>query len=92
MGVGVAVGVAIGVLVGVGVLVGTVVAAGNGIALGAGVDVGADAGAQADKIMLTSKNTSNVRFIVRFLLWRSMPPNGTRFSRREASAASEAVG
>ena len=71
MGVGVAVGVAIGVLVGVGVLVGTVVAAGNGIALGAGVDVGADAGAQADKIMLTSKNTSNVRFILRVLLWRS---------------------
>ena len=92
IGVGVAVGTAVGVLVGVAVLIGVVVAVGNGVALGAGVDVGADTGAQADKIRLTSKNTSNVRFIVRFLLWRSMPPNGTRFSRREASAASEAVG
>ena len=94
MGVGVAVGVAIGVLVGVGVLVGTVVAAGNGIALGAGVDVGADAGAQADKIMLTSKNTSNVRFILRVLLWRSaaqrhalQPPRSER-KRAKRSAES----
>ena len=66
--VGVAVGVAVGVLVGVAVLVGTAVAVGNGVALGAGVGVGADAGAQADNIRLTSKNTSNVRFIVRVLL------------------------
>ena len=81
MGVGVAVGVAVGVLVGVAVLVGTVVAVGNDVALGAGVDVGTDAGAQADNIRLTSKNTINVRFIVRFLLWRSVPPNGWRISR-----------
>ena len=74
MGVGVAVGTAVGVLVGVAVLIGVVVAVGNGVALGAGVDVGADAGAQADKIKLTSKNTSNVRFIVRFLLWQSSRP------------------
>jgi hypothetical protein len=71
MGVGVAVGVGVGVLVGVAVLIGVVVAVGNGVALGAGVVVGADTGAQADKIMLTSKNTSNVRFILRVLLWRS---------------------
>jgi hypothetical protein len=70
------VGIAVGVLVGMAVLVGTVVAVGNGVALGAGVGVGADAGAQADNIRLTSKNTINVRFILRALLWRSMPPNG----------------
>jgi hypothetical protein len=80
------------VLVGVAVLIGVVVAVGNGVALGAGVDVGADTGTQADKIRLTSKNTINVRFILRVFLGRSMPPNGPRFSRREASAASEAVG
>jgi hypothetical protein len=74
MGVGVAVGVAVGVLVGVAVLVGAVVAVGNGVALGAGVGVGADTGAQADKIRLTSKNTINVRFILRVLLWRSSRP------------------
>ena len=74
MGVGVAVGVAVGVLVGVAVLVGTVVAVGNGDALGAGVDIGTDAGAQADNIKLTSRNTSNVRFILRVLLWRSSRP------------------
>jgi len=74
MGVGVAVGVAVGMLVGVAVLVGAVVAVGNGVALGAGVDVGADAGAQADSIRLTSKNTINVRFILRVLLWRSSRP------------------
>jgi len=68
MGVGVAVGVA------VGVLVGAVVAVGKGVALGAGVDVGTDASAQADNIRLTSKNTSNVRFILRVLLWRSSRP------------------
>ena len=72
MGVGVVVGVAVGVLVGVAVLVG--MAVGNGVALGAGVDVGADTGAQADKIRLTSKNTINVRFILRVLLWRSSRP------------------
>jgi hypothetical protein len=75
MGVGVAVGVAVGVLVGVAVLIGVVVAVGNGVALSADVGVGADVGAQADKIKLTSKNTINVRFIVRVLLWRSVPPN-----------------
>jgi hypothetical protein len=74
MGVGVVVGTAVGVLVGVAVLIGVVVAVGNGVALGAGVDVGADTGAQADKIRLTSKNTSNVRFIVSFLLWQSSRP------------------
>ena len=68
MGVGVAVGVA------VGVLVGAAVAVGKGVALGAGVDVGADAGAQADNIRLTSKNTINVRFILRVLLWRRCRP------------------
>jgi hypothetical protein len=71
----------------VGVLVGVAVAVGKDVALGAGVDVGADTGAQADNIRLTSKNTSNVRFILRVLLWRSMPPNGPRFSRREASVS-----
>jgi hypothetical protein len=81
MGVGVAVGVAVGMLVGVAVLVGAVVAVGNGVALGAGVDVGADAGAQADSIRLTSKNTINVRFIVRVLLSAVKPPNGPRLSR-----------
>jgi hypothetical protein len=47
---------------------------GNGVALGAGVVVGADTGAQADNIRLTSKNTINVRFILRVLLWRSSRP------------------
>jgi hypothetical protein len=56
------------------VLVGAVVAVGNGVALGAGVGVGADAGEQADNIKLTSKNTINVRFILRVLLWRSSRP------------------
>ena len=73
MGVGVAVGVAVGVLVGVAVLVGAVVV-GKGVALGAGVDVGADTGAQADNIRLTSKNTINVRSILRVLLWQSSRP------------------
>jgi hypothetical protein len=94
MGVGVAVGTAVGVLVGVAVLIGVVVAVGNGVALGAGVDVGADTGAQADKIRLTSKNTSTVRFILRVLLWRSMPPNGSRFSRaakRSGAASAESA-
>jgi hypothetical protein len=58
----------VGMAVGMAVLVGAVVAVGNGVALGAGVDVGVDAGAQADKIRLTSKSTSNVRFILRVLL------------------------
>jgi len=84
MGVGVAVGVGVGVLVGVAVLVGVVVAVGNGVALGAGVVVGADTGAQADKIMLTSKNTSNVRFILRVLLWRSAAQRRALHLRREA--------
>jgi hypothetical protein len=84
--VGVAVGVAVGVLVGVAVLVGTAVAVGNDVALGAGVGVGADTGAQVDNIRLTSKSTINVRFILRVLLWRSMPPNGTRFSRTRSEA------
>jgi hypothetical protein len=53
---------------GMAVFVGAVVAVGKDVALGAGVDVGADAGAQADNIRLSSKNTSNVRFIVRILL------------------------
>ena len=69
------VGVAVGVLVGVAVFVGTSVAVGNGVSLGSGVDVGADTGAQADRIRLTSKNTTNVRFILRVILWRSVPPN-----------------
>jgi len=47
------------------------VAVGKSVALGAGVGVGADTGAQADSIRLTSKNTINVRFILRVLLWRS---------------------
>jgi hypothetical protein len=68
------VGTAVGVLVGVAVLVGTAVAVGNGVALSADVGVGADAGAQADSIKLTSKNTINVRFILRVLLWRSSRP------------------
>jgi len=84
MGVGVAVGVAVGVLVGVAVLVGAVVAVGNGVALGAGVDVGADTGAQADNIRLTSKNTSNVRFILRVLLWRSSRPTAGGSAARGA--------
>jgi hypothetical protein len=78
MGVGVAVGTAVGVLVGVAVAVG------KDVALGAGVDVGADAGAQADKIRLTSKNTINVRFILRVLLSAVKPPNGLRITRRRA--------
>ena len=84
MGVGVAVEVAVGVLVGVAVLVGTAVAVGNDVALGAGVGVGADTGAQADNIRLTSKNTSNVRFILRVLLWQSSRPTA-----RASAAASE---
>jgi len=48
--------------------VGKGVAVGSGVALGAGVGVGADAGAQADNTRLTSKKTSNVRFIVHVLL------------------------
>jgi len=90
MGVGVAVGVAVGVLVGVAVLVGTVVAVGNGVALGAGIGVGADTGAQADKIRLTSKNTINVRFILRILLWRSSRPTAGASPAGEPSAASGA--
>jgi len=87
MGVGVAVGMAVDVLVGVAVLVGAAVAVSNGVALGTGVGVGADAGAQADKTRLTSKNTSNVRFIVRFLLWRSSRPTA-RASAAPPKAAS----
>ena len=86
MGVGVAVGVAVGVLVSVAVLVGVAVAVDNGVALGAGVDVGADTGAQADNIRLTSKNTSNVRFIRRVLLWQSSRPTA-RASAAPRSAA-----
>ena len=84
MGVGVAVGVA------VGVMVGAAVAVGKGVALGAGVDVGADAGAQADNIRLTSKSTSNVRFILRVLLWRSSRP--TACASAAASERSERSG
>ena len=91
MGVGVAVGVGVGVLVGVAVLIGVVVAVGNGVALGAGVDIGADARAQADNIRLTSKNTSNVRFILRVLLWRSSRPT-LRFSGGPRSGPSAATG
>jgi hypothetical protein len=81
-----------GVGVMVGVLVGVVVAVGKGVALGAGVGVGADAGAQADNIRLTSKSKTNVRFILRVLLWRSMPPNGLRFTcaAKRSGAASGA--
>jgi hypothetical protein len=86
MGVGVTVGVAVGVLVGVAVLVGAVVAVGKSVALGAGVGIGAETGAQADKIKLTSKNTSNVRFILRVFLWRSSRP--TAGVRRSADCAS----
>jgi hypothetical protein len=78
MGVGVAVGVA------VGVMVGAVVAVGKGVALGAGIGVGADTGAQADSIKLTSKNTSNVGFILRVLLWRSAAQRQALHLRREA--------
>jgi hypothetical protein len=81
MGVGVAVGVAVGVLVGVAVVVG------NGVALGADVGVGADAGVQADNIRFTSKNTINVRFIFRVLLWRSAAQRSAHQPQREASAA-----
>jgi len=62
LGAGVGVGVAVGAEV--GVAVGKGVAVGSGVALGAGVGVGADTGAQADNTRLTSKNTSNVRFII----------------------------
>jgi hypothetical protein len=58
----------VGVAVDMAVLVGAMVVVGKDVAMGTGVDVGADAGAQADNIMLISKNTSNVRFIVRILL------------------------
>jgi len=92
MGVGVAVGVAVCTLVGVAVLVGAVVAVGNGVALGAGVDVGADAGAQADNIRLTSKNTINVRFILRVLLWRRCRPTARASAAAKRAQASEAVG
>jgi hypothetical protein len=85
--VGLGVAVVVGVLVGVAVLVGAVVAVGNGVALGAGVDVGADTGAQADNIRLTSKNTINVRFILRVLLWRSSRPTAGA-----SAAARSAVG
>jgi len=87
MGVGVAVGAGVGVTVGKGVAVG-------GVALGAGVGVGADTGAQADTIRLTSKNTSNVRFIVGALLSGVKQPNDTELSRcdRASEAAEEAVG
>jgi hypothetical protein len=81
-----------GVGVMVGVLVGVVVAVGKGVALGAGVGVGADAGAQADKIRLTSKNTSNVRFIVRFLPWQSSRPMARASAAAKRAQASEAVG
>ena len=79
-----------GVLVGVEVLVGIGVAMGNGVALGAGVVVGADTGAQADNIRLTSKNTINVRFILRVLLWRSSRP--TACASAAASERSERSG
>jgi hypothetical protein len=92
MGVGVAVGTAVGVLVGVAVLVGAVVAVGKGVALGAGVGIGADAGEQADKIRLTSKNTINVRFILRVLLWRSSCPTARASAAAKRAQASEAVG
>jgi len=97
--VGVAVGVAVGVLVGVAVLVGTAVAVGNGVALGAGVGVGADAGAQADNIRLTSKNTSNVRFIVRVLLSavsaaqrHAVQPHAERAQRAERVGCNRLLG
>jgi len=93
--VGVGIGVEMGVVVGVavGVLVGVAVAVGNGVALGAGIGVGADTGAQADKIRLTSKNTINVRFILRILLWRSSRPTARASAAAErARSASGAVG
>jgi hypothetical protein len=62
------VGIGVGVAEGMAVLVGAMVAVGKDVALGTGIDVGADAGAQAESIMWISKNTSNVRFIVRILL------------------------
>jgi len=74
MGIGVEGGVAVSVLVGVAVLVDAAVTVGNNVALGTDVGVGADAGAQADTIRLTSKNTINVRFILRVFLWRSSRP------------------
>jgi len=82
--VGTAVGVAVGVLVGAGVGVGVAVAVGKSVALGAGVGVGADTGAQAYKIRLTSKNTINVRFILRVLLGRSSRPT-VSITRRAAA-------
>jgi len=66
---------------GVGVTVGKGVAVGSSVALGAGVGVGADAGAQADNTRLTSKKTSNVRFIVCVLFSGVKQPNGTELSR-----------
>ena len=62
------VGMGVGVAVGMAVLVGAMVVVGTIVALGVDVDMGADAGAQADKIRLTSKSISNVRFILRVLL------------------------
>jgi len=92
-----------GVLVGVAaVLVGAVVAVGNDVALGTGVGVGADAGAQADSIRLTSKNTTNVRFILRVLLsavsaaqrhpLQPQPRSGCRLKRGLGAALSTIVG
>jgi len=92
MGVGVTVGVVVGVLVGVAVLVGLAVSVGNGVALGAGVGVGADAGAQADNIRLTSKNTTNVRFIFRVLLWRSSRPTARASAAAKRAQRAKPVG
>jgi len=78
--------------VAVGVLVGAVVAVGNGVALGAGVVVGADTGAQADSIKLTSKNTINVRFILRVLLWRSAAQRHRAQPLRPSEAREQSAG